>query len=207
MLLLYHQPKPGRDYVSSIWGTGQVYTGSDKTGKLVYFPKEFSSQNHRGLTKKQLLEEQGGFLVSLIEDLSDIPRATTDPKEIAQRTKGGRRQLEAGKSPKDYLKLMQRETDEEGKPNPYRHESGWTPEEWLTYAILRLEKTGQVLDDYHGKGSMSYQTGTYFPASGSVPGARWRRGARRAGLAEGDPGDSDSDIGARSAVRVRMLKT
>ena len=185
----------------------EKYTGADKTGQLVYFPKEFSPQNHQGQTKKQLLEKQGGFLVSLIEDLPDIPRATNDPKEIAQRTKGGRRQLEAGQFPKDYLKLMQREKDEEGNPNPYRHESGWTLEEWLTYAIIHLEKAGQVLDDYQGRGSVSYETGSYFPASGGVPYAGWDRGNRRADLGRSDSGSSDSRIGVRGAVRVKMLKT
>jgi hypothetical protein len=172
------------------------YTGSDKTGDLVYFPKKFSKTNHQGKTKQAILREQGGFLFSLIEDLPNIPRATNDPAEAAERTKGGRRQLEAGQSPDEYLNKL-------GK-GQYQNETGMTPEEQIIYAILHLEKTNQVIDDYYGKGSASYQLGGYFSASDLVPLAYWARVPRRAFLVRSGPGVSDSDLGARSAVRVKI---
>ena len=50
-----------------------------------------------------------------------------------------------------------------------------TPEDQLMYAITHLEETNQVIDDYKGKGSISYQVGAFFPASGGVPNAYWSR--------------------------------
>jgi len=83
-----------------------------------------------------------------------------------------------------------------------------TPEEQIIYAIKHLEETNQVIDDYSGKGYMSYQLGAFFPASGVVPHALWgRRSLQRtcqAGLGGGDPRLSDSFLGARSAVRVKL---
>jgi len=51
------------------------------------------------------------------------------------------------------------------------------PEDQIAYAILYLEQTSRVIDDWLGKGSISYQTGAYFPASYGVPGAGWYRAA------------------------------
>ena len=69
-------------------------------------------------------------------------------------------------------------------------------------AISYLEEKNQVIDDYQGKGSITYNTGAYFPGSGDVPGAYWSRGDRQADLDRDVPTNRDGDIGARSAVRV-----
>ena len=89
----------------------------------------------------------------------------------------------------------------------YAGEEGMNPEEQLIYAIQYLEQTNQVMDDWQGKGSISYQVGAYFPASGSVPFAYWDRGNRQADLVRNDPEYSYPRIGVRGAVRVKMLKT
>ena len=81
------------------------------------------------------------------------------------------------------------------------------PEEQLIYAIQYLEQTNQVMDDWQGKGSISYQVGAYFPASGSVPFAHWGRDRRQAYLDGSAPEYSHPYIGVRGAVRVKMLKT
>jgi hypothetical protein len=164
------------------------YNNADIEGKLVYFPKEFS-QNHQGKTKEELIKEQGGWNILLIEDLPNIPRAGKG--KIIQ----NRKQLEANKTPNEYLQTLQ--TDKQ-----YQNESGMTPEDQVSYAITHLEQTNQVIDDYSGKGSASYQLGAYFAASGGVPHACWNRGFRQAFLGRPDPGNRYSGLGARGAVRV-----
>ena len=156
------------------------YANADVSGSLVYFPKKFS-ENHQGKTKQEILKEQGGFPASrsfgagwnilLLEDLPNIPRGGKGKKLK------GRKQLEAGQSPEKYLKALQ--------TNPqYKNESGLTPEEQIAYAILHLEQTNQVVDDYSGKGSVSYQLGAYFSGSDYIPNASWNRGSRQAYLGE-----------------------
>jgi len=78
-----------------------------------------------------------------IETLPNIPRAGKG-KELK-----GRKQLEAGLSPRKYLETLR--TDPQ-----YKNESGMTPEDQITYAMLYLEQTNQVVDDWQGKGSLSY---------------------------------------------------
>jgi len=77
-----------------------------------------------------------------------------------------------------------------------------TPEDQLVYALIHLEQTNQVIDDYSGHGSASYQLGAYFPASGDVPDADWNRDNRQVYLYRFSPGVSSSGGGLRSAVRV-----
>ena len=81
-----------------------------------------------------------------------------------------------------------------------------TPEEQIIYAIKYLEQTNQVIDDYQGKGSASFQMGAYFPADGSVPGVDWDRDGRQARLGGRDPAGSGSVLGVRGVVRVEILK-
>ena len=174
------------------------YANADVSGSLVYFPQEFS-KNHQGKTKREILKEQGGFPASrsfgagwnvlLLEDLPNIPRAGKG-KELK-----GRKQLEAGGSAQDFLKALQ--------TNPqYKNESGMTPEDQIVYAILHLEQTNQVIDDWQDKGSISYQLGSYFPVSDDVPYAYWGRWGRQACLDRYDPANSSSIIGARGTVRI-----
>ena len=173
------------------------YDEADINGKLVYQPKEFS-KNHKGKTKQEILKEQEkesttpGWHIILIEDMPDIPR------ENKGKTIGGRKQFEANDTPNNYLKTLR----DSKKDNPYQGEEGMTPEDQLMYAITHLEETDQVIDDYQGNGSISYQVGAYFPASGYVPSAYWRRDGRRAYLDGNDPDNRDGNCGVRSAVRI-----
>jgi hypothetical protein len=177
------------------------YQNADTQGKLVYFPKEFSS-NHQGKTKEQILKETNqGFNIILIEDMPNIPRGLEegDDGNIIKygkvKKEGGRKQIAAGGGPKNYLKRFQ--TDPQ-----YKNEQGMTPEDQITYAITHLEQFNQVIDDYQGNGSASYQLAAYFPADGYVPLAYWYRDARRARLVGYGPGYRYPDNGVRGAVGV-----
>jgi len=178
------------------------YNDSDVNGKLVYQPKEFS-ENHGGKTKQEILNERGGWQILLIEDMPNIPRKNPE-------TKGGRTQIDtAGSSIKKYMKRG------ESIPSPaeylkaiekdpaYQGESGMTPEEQLTYSIMHLEETNQIIDDYRGNGSVSYQTGAYFPSSGDVPSAYWDRDFRQACLGRYLPDYRYDYCGVRPAVRIQ----
>jgi len=163
------------------------YKGADQSGKLVYNPKEFS-QNHGGKTKTELLGTDAGWRILLIEDMPNIPRQNQG------KTLGTRPQLEANMIPRQYLEKLGLDS--------YKDEVGMTPEDQLTYTIIHLETTNQVIDDYQGNGSVSYQIGAYFPASELVPSAFWYRDDRQAYLSRDNAGDRAEDLGVRSAVRV-----
>jgi len=130
-----------------VW-TWAKYNNADINGELIYFPKEFSKENHKGKTKQEIIKERDGFSVMFIEDLANIPRQGKG-KEIK-----GRKQLEAGLTPNKYLEIL--------KTNPiYQNETGMTPEEQIIYAIKHLEQTNQVIDDFFGIST----AGTVFSAS------------------------------------------
>lgn len=177
-----------------IFLTNQYENGNaDASGNLVYFPEKYDPDNHGGKTKAQLLKESkdNGFTLMLIEDLPNIPR------ENKGKTIGGRKQIEAGKSPEEYLQKLQTDKD-------YQNESGLTPEDQLVYFLTHLEQTNQVIDDYGGNGSFSYQLGGCFPKSGNrplVPCACWARHGRQLDLGRVDSGFVVAFIGARFPVR------
>lgn len=122
------------------------YHKADETGNIVYFPKEFS-QLHKAQTKKEILDvTKQGFKSCLIEDLPNIPLPGKG------KTINGRKQLEVGETPNKYLKKIRNDQS-------YKNELGFTPEMQITYSLLRLEKTNQVIDD----SSVSYHIGAFFP--------------------------------------------
>jgi len=181
------------DEAQPLWRWEEGYSHADTEYKIVYFPKEFS-KNHGGKTKKELLatDPSNAWRIWLVEDMPNIPR------EGKGKEKGGRKQLETNKTPTEYLKLFQTKSE-------YGNESGLTTEADISYAITHLEETNQVINDYDGKGSISYQVGAYFPASGRVPDSDWRRGNRRASLDRDDPAYRDSRFGVRAGVRVNKV--
>ncbi len=186
-----------------VWGQ---YENADENGNLVYFPKQFDQQNHQGKTKQEILKNQlifQGYLISFQERDINIPR------EGQAKEKGGRTQIdtkgtsiknhiEQGKdipSPEEYLEAIQKE-------QTYQGETGITPEEWLIRFITHLEKTNQIMDDYQGNGSASYNLAGYFPASGFVSHAVWSRDDPQACLGGNDVRLRGSVDGARFAVRA-----
>lgn len=162
----------------------------DISGELVYFPKEFSKENHQGKTKKEILKEKGGFNILLIENLPNIPRQGKG-KYIE-----GRKQLETGQTPNKYLETLKRDP-------VYQNETGMTLEEYIIYAISHLEQTNQVIDDEFGKGSASFLLGAFSTSSiESVPYTYWNRFTHQTSLTWRSPKHSDCTDGIRSAVRV-----
>ena len=168
--------------------------GADVSGECVYHCDNFDPVNHHGHTKQEILAKQreihdpwAGWEVELIEANPNIPR------EGKGQTIGGRKQPEAGQTAEQYQRQFQ--TDPQ-----YRHERAQTKEGWIIQNLVHLEKTNQVIDDWQGKGSVTFLLGSYLPASGYLGYGCWYRGGRRANLGGGDPWNQDSDIGCRSAV-------
>ena len=183
------------DTEDPVWFWDQ-HKDADTDGSLVYQPTSFSREHH-GKTKKQLIEAGRSWDISLIEDLPNLP-AEGQGKIYPERSIGAlnkRKQLEANKSPNEYLKLTQ--TDQN-----YKNESGFNPEQWLTLAITHMEATNEVLDDYQGNGKLAYLFGSYFPSSGFVPSACWVRFGRRVYLSRNDPDRRYPYYGGRSSVGV-----
>jgi len=159
---------------------------------------EYGVTNYNGQTKEErggkykseLLENpDNAWHISLVEDLPDLP-AKGQGQTIA-----GRKQLEANKSPKQYLKDLQ--TQEQ-----YQGEIGQTPESalltWLTY----LTEKQTVIDDPYsgGQGKANWLVGQYL--SGFVPLFYWLRGNHQSNLDGNRPGFSNSCNGCRPSASV-----
>jgi len=108
---------------------------------------EYHVRNYEGKTKEQrggrykseLLDDpKNAWQILLLEDDPDLP-AQGQGKAV-----GGRKRLEADKSPKDYLKLMQEDPQ-------YQNEQGLAPEAdlalWLTY----LQEKKMAVDGYNSE--------------------------------------------------------
>ena len=171
-----------------------------KTEGIVYYPQQFTN-DHKGHTKQELLTTpppqfhtlSQGWKILFVEDLTHIPRETQGT------TKEQRPQLEANKSPNEYLAHTQDTTTE----NPYQHEQGMTPEDWFILALTNLHTKNEVTDDYASNiGSTCFLTGSYLPSVACVPRAYWDRGDARAGLGGSDAGGRWRDGGSRAVVGV-----
>lgn len=151
--------------------------------KLVYFPRRFAA-DHGGRTKEQLLSSDpaDALQVLLVEGgLTNLPR------QGQGQTVGGRRQIECGRMPQEYLASFP-----EG-------EIGWTPETYIVRFLDALERQGQVLD----RGTLTYLTSAYLSAFDEVPFAYWYPCRRRAFLGASGPAGRCLSHGVRPALRVR----
>lgn len=191
-----------------VWESG--YKGADINGTLVYDPVSFD-ESHAGATKAEVLEGQrsgkdtaAGWRVLLLQGgesakgYKGIPKSGNGQMEGTQHP---RHDIEAGKSPREYLadqRTVSGDTD-----SPYRGEFGMTPEEWIVMFMAHLEETGKPIDAFkRDTDSVPYLIGAYFTASADVPDAFWGRVGRQARLLRSGPDFVDDDIGVRSAVRV-----
>ena len=193
----------------------RVWGAEDKSGfydpnAIVYYPKQFitteqekkdPTQKHEGQTKAQIIQKQIqtndpflGWEVKLFEDNINIP------SEGEGQTIGDRPQLEANQPPKEYLTKIK----DQSPDSPHLHESGLTPEDWLTKFVTHLTKTNQVIDDYKGHGKVCYLLGTWFPGSGYVGYADWTLFDRQACLGSYNPDLHYDYNGSCSAVRLRQ---
>lgn len=170
-----------------IW---EDYHQADIEGKLVYFPTQFTKENHQGQTKDEFINQQGAWQVLLIEDLPDLPG------EGQGQVIGERKQLEANQTSTQYLKKMQEDPQ-------YQSEQGFTPEAWLTLAITELQTKKRQIDNYHGQGKASFLTGAWFPASGLVPHGCFYRVVCQAYLDGRSPDVHYSDFSCRSSAEIK----
>ncbi len=156
--------------------------------ELVYFPTSFAPQNHGGFNKEEAVVRKGAWQVYLIEE-------TFIPRKGDGLIVNGRKQLEAGLTPRQYLELLQ--TDPQ-----YSGEIGLTPELWLMRALTHLKKKNQVTDDFRGKGSINCNLSTYLEVSDTVPCAYWSRDSYLAYLDTYKPDSQDESIAASTAVMI-----
>jgi hypothetical protein len=140
------------------------------TGELVYFPKEYSS-NHRGQTKSEVVNNGRicavpGWSVGLVESFPIMP------KQGQAKTLGGRRQLEIGSSPNEYLQTLRSEA--------YQGETGKTLEDLTTKFLTHLETTNEVSNDVYDNNGM-WCLAHYLKISYAevVPTGHWHRSVGR----------------------------
>ena len=197
---------------------------------LVYGATEFSTDQHGGKTKRQILAEQttsgdpwAGWDVDLKEVSTVIPRQGTN--EMV----GGRKRLEANQTPIEYLKLLQDAKRAAANPEAmrqelstqlrdlaaveaklaellgYANEDGETIYGWLTHALDELYTNNRVLDDFarSDTGAVCYLIGSFYPAARHVPFAYWDRVDQKAGVGSYGPLYQDPSYGSRTRVKVK----
>jgi len=179
-----------------IWIWDRVRQALD-TPDLVYFPQSYTDHNHQGLTKEEVLQTTRlcavpGWSVGLIEPIPVMPQ------QGQGKVMGGRKQLEAYSSPRDYLKTLSTPT--------YQGETGWTLEDFLTHFITQLETTNQVSHDRYDSNAL-WLLGSYMPDSlptpHIVPVGYWSRDAgRKMYVSAHRTGNRLRDWVARSMVRL-----
>lgn len=168
------------------------------TSDLIYFPRIYADSNHQGLAKEEVMQERSlcalqGWSVGLIEPTPIMPQAGQGVVMV------GRKQIEAGASPRDYLKTI--------SAPPYQGETGWTLEDFLTYFATQLEMTNQVSHDRYD-GNALWLIGSYLPNSDYkgltdlVPVAYWDRIHGRIYISAHRSGNRLSGWVARSMVRL-----
>lgn len=119
-----------------VWDTLRQALATDE---LVYFPQEYCS-NHRGQSKLEVVHNGRicavpGWSVGLVESLPIMPQLGRG------QTLGGRRQVETGSSPREYLQALQTEA--------YEGETGKTLEDFSIKFLTHLETTHEVSHDRH----------------------------------------------------------
>ncbi len=180
-----------------IWMWNQYDPASenyDPANALVYHPTQFDAQ-HNG----QAL--QGGYDITLTEDMRVLPEAKKEPVTAGYRSLG--RHLR----PTDYLDLLHGRSNDQiasRKLDPAHYQGlvGWTPQQYCVANMASLDRSGLPLDQDGDLYRVSYLPGAYFPASRDVLDGGWNPGYRRARLGVDGPAYRDSGCGARVAVRV-----
>lgn len=167
------------------------------TDELVYFPQEYSS-NHRGQTKLEVVNDGRicavpGWSVGLVESLPIMPQRGQG------KTAGGRKQLEIGSSPNEYVQALQSQT--------YQGETGKTLEDFMIKFLTRLETTNEVSNDVHDNNAL-WCLGQYLKVTYAdlVPTGRWIRDVGRVRL---DMHRTNNKLCTRSwggSTTVRLLK-
>jgi hypothetical protein len=174
------------------------------TDRLVYFPQEDPGHRkgqpeYRGQTKSDAISNKNicaipGWSVGLIESTPIMP----GPGEGT--TLAGRKRLEIGLSPREYLKALQAES--------YKGETGTTLEDFITEFLTRLETTNEVSNDISDNNAL-WCLGQYMkiPYAEIVPTGRWHRPVGRVRLDMHRTGNKrcTRSVGAATVVRLRRL--
>lgn len=147
-----------------------IYWGEEDDRGISYYPRKFDAQDHQGKTKQQILDQSKesdlrGWNILLMEDLPKLPWPNKG------QTIGGRKQIESGKRPQEYLQLL------ESDPQ-YQHEQGLTPEDWVIIFIKYLKKENRVIDEMYGDGCSCWLLGIYNTLQDKAFNACWHIGAR-----------------------------
>jgi hypothetical protein len=173
-----------------IWDTLRQALDTDE---LVYFPQEDSS-NHRGQTKLEVVNNGHicavpGWSVGLVESLPIMPQ------QGRGKTLGGRRQLETGSSPRDYLRTLQTQA--------YQGETGKTVEDFITRFLSHLNTTNEVSNDRYDNNAL-WCLGQYVKVeyADTVPTGWWHRDFGRARLDMHRSGNRLGSWGGSSTVRL-----
>jgi hypothetical protein len=212
----------GNDYKKA-----DTATDPDGSPFLAYYhPTSFDSKDHQGKTKAQILSAQfqnpssfPGWIVHLFQPSNpedqDSPGIAPIPREGKGTSYGqdtpysldpstpSRPDLEANKTPREYLSILQ--SSQDNPDSSYHLETGLTPEDWIIAFMTHLQETGQPLDNFAiGTQSGCLLTGAFFPSSTSpiVLYMCWYRGLRQAGLVRNAPDYRSSDDGSRSSVMI-----
>jgi hypothetical protein len=177
-----------------VWET---LTQALDTDDLVYFPQEYSS-NPGGQTKLEAVHNGRicavpGWSVGLVESF---------PVMLEQgqgQTLGGRRQLEIGSSPREYLQTLQTE--------PYQGETGQTLEDFIMRFITRLETANEVSNDVQDNNAL-WCLGQYLKIDWAElePTGRWHRVVGRARLDMHRTGNKLCTKSWGAAATVRLIR-
>jgi hypothetical protein len=136
-----------------------------ETDKLVYFPQVYTGSNHGGQTKAEVINMWRicaipGWSVGLVENMPVMP--THGQGKIV----GGRKQLETGYSPYEYLQIVQSQG--------YQGETGKILEYFMTAFIIHLETTHEVSTEVEDNNAL-WCLGQFLkvPYAELVPTGRW----------------------------------
>ena len=175
------------------------------TNLLVYFLKEDPGHRkgqaeYRGCTKPEAIDNGSicavpGWSVGLAESFPVMP----GPGEGI--TRAGRKQLEIGLSPREYLRTLQEPA--------YSGETGKTLEDFITAFLTRLETINEVSNDIDDNNAL-WCLGQYMkiPYAEVVPTGSWRRPIGRVRLDMHRTGNKrcTKSVGAATVVRLVGLR-
>jgi hypothetical protein len=168
------------------------------TDEIVYFPRVHSDR-HGGLKKPDAIHDGRfcaipGWSVGLVESAPMLP------KKGRGKILAGRKRLEIGSSPREYLQMLQAQA--------YQGETGRTHEDFLTSFLVRLETSGEISHDRSDDNGL-WLLGEYVKhvariRGGIVPTGWWIREFGRLRLDAHRPGNKlcAQNFGASTVVRL-----
>lgn len=179
-----------------IWDTLKTVM---ETKNLVYFPIEYSI-DHYGYFKFEIIKNPRicavpGWSIGLVENLSIMP------KQGQGKTIGGRKQLEIGFSPREYLETLQDQT--------YQGESGKTFEDFIINFLTRLETTNEISNDRYDDNAL-WLLGQYIKCqkclrTDLIPSVWWHRSYGRLRMDAHRPGNKTCTESWGGSTVVRLI--